>query len=402
MDLTQSWKSISFESEPFTDTWYETRCKDGKTDELLIFTDGSVQDRAGGYGYHIIPGSIYNSLSSLEQPEYDVMCQQNLRQEKLRFDHFRALSSRCSIDFCEVHAIHSALTRLYDWISGATAAHRYSWTRNDILQNRHGIRSVRIVSDSLTVLKWLNGEYIVRDKTMKLFLDEIYWLIAMFDEQLAEWDGVCFQWVHSHVGTRGNEFVDDLAKRGMEDVDPNYRYPVWKYYSKKAVNTEIKQYWRTEMSRLYLEWRIGSFHGSLYRDHDIRRIQGFKKEIARFNRDELRILLSLRTGHCKLPYFMFMEFPGSVTDNQCQYCTEPGTLSHYFLECEWQQQSRMMLIDYLKQQYQMFYDNCTNEKILKCWHPNQMNYYDLGTYVFPPMFLSTDIRMNILAQTILF
>ena len=65
-------------------------------------------------------------------------------------------------------------------IGCATAAHRYSWTRNDILQNRHGIRTVRIVSDSLTVLKWLNGDYIVRDKTMKMFLDEINWLIAVY------------------------------------------------------------------------------------------------------------------------------------------------------------------------------------------------------------------------------
>ena len=95
-----------------------------------------------------------------------------------------------------------------------------------------------------------------------------------------------------------------------------------------------------------------------------------------------------------------MEFPGSVTDNQCRYCTEPGTLIHYFLECEWQKSNRERLIDYIRIQYQAFYDTCTDEKLLRHWRPDHMNYYDLGTYVFPPMFLSTDIRMNILAQAI--
>ena len=44
-------------------------------------------------------------------------------------------------------------------------------------------------------------------------------MVAMFDEELSGWEGITFQWVHLHAGTRGNEYVDGLAKQGMEKVD---------------------------------------------------------------------------------------------------------------------------------------------------------------------------------------
>ena len=64
----------------------------------------------------------------------------------------------------------------------------------------------------------------------------------MFEETLRSWKTVQFQWVHSHDGSKGNEPVDKLANIGMEWVQPGASNESWKFYTKKAVNTEIPHY----------------------------------------------------------------------------------------------------------------------------------------------------------------
>ena len=122
------------------------------------------------------------------------------------------------------------------------------------MQDKYNISSIRIVSDSLTVLKWLDGTYVVKNKSIKYLLDDIHWMIATFQDELQDWEGIRFQWVNSHQGTRGNEFVDQLAKDGMNLISDKYRYPIWQYFSKKAVNTEIKHYWQEIMEKEYQSW----------------------------------------------------------------------------------------------------------------------------------------------------
>lgn len=90
---------------------------------------------------------------------------------------------------------------------------------------------------------------------MKYLLDDIHWMVAMFNTELQHWGGTIFQWAHSHAGTKGNEYVDQLANEGADMVDRGrYNYPVWKYYSKKAVNAESRQYWEKQMRKAFNEW----------------------------------------------------------------------------------------------------------------------------------------------------
>lgn len=138
---------------------------------------------------------------------------------------------------------------------------------------------------------------------------------------------------HLPMCTSRNEFVDSLANDGMELAQSrgvrNFRHPVWKYYSKKAVNTENKQYWQKRMLSDFNSWKLNTVNGYVYRMAHITKSKHYRREISLLNRDEIRTLLMLRTGHSGLPYFMFHDL-SQGTDDQCILCTCPGTIEHYF------------------------------------------------------------------------
>ena len=174
LDLTPNWKYINFDPVPFTDDSFTKLPRNDGLQELLIFTDGSVESRAGGYGVHMVPSTLYGQWCGRSQDEYNQAMECNLRHQALRMDKSRELSTRCSIDFCEVMAIHTSLSQLWTWIKGQTQVYHFSWDYNDIMRSKFGIKSARIISDSLTVLNWLNGSYQIKNRVMKRFIDEIH------------------------------------------------------------------------------------------------------------------------------------------------------------------------------------------------------------------------------------
>lgn len=113
----------------------------------------------------MLPGAQY-CQPFRDQEHYDISMQ-HTTNGYLRMDGSEDLSTRCSIDYCEAHAIHTVIRRLFEWIQEQTQHCQYSWQCNDIMKKEFGIRSARILTDSQTVLKWLDGTYQAKNKNMK-------------------------------------------------------------------------------------------------------------------------------------------------------------------------------------------------------------------------------------------
>ena len=130
----------------------------GKENEIWIFTDGSVKNGIGGYGYQVIESNEYKKLKDLEFEKYKIES-----KGKQWHELWMWLSRRCSIDFCEAFAIRDAL-------------------RDIILLNEKNekeikkeIKKIRVITDSEVVLKWIKGEYKIRNNTMRDIIEDIKW-----------------------------------------------------------------------------------------------------------------------------------------------------------------------------------------------------------------------------------
>ena len=80
------------------------------------------------------------------------------------------------------------------------------------------------------------------------------------------------------------------------------------------------------------------------------------------------------------------------SSDRCQFCDEPGTIEHYFLECNEFMDSRDNLFNLIRDiyfDYQLEYRKTIN-----------LNLYDLKTYFFPASEFGDDIRLQILRASI--
>ena len=160
------WDWVTLRDEPFTDDhWaddYIRRHGDDQRyrslNDLLMFTDGSVEERRGGYGAYLVPESIYYQLYQLRIKDKrellriaDEQCQEDKDDALFSFLHTmidEPLSERCSIDFCESHAIHDQLRRLYCKLEEQTIQWRtqnMDKTKACPFANEHGIHRILIV-----------------------------------------------------------------------------------------------------------------------------------------------------------------------------------------------------------------------------------------------------------------
>ena len=159
LDLSATWIKPNVTMNSFTDDQVLP------TNALLIFTDGSVDKQASGYGAITISTTDYQQL--LQKP---------LKQAMLHYTTStgypslkESLSQGCSIDFCEAYAIRDILVQLQHDIQTQTQSPGY-------LNNT---KHLMITSDSRVVLGWIDGEYIPKNPQIYNILKDIHWTNAL-------------------------------------------------------------------------------------------------------------------------------------------------------------------------------------------------------------------------------
>jgi ribonuclease HI len=179
-------------------------------------------------------------------------------------------------------------------------------------------KNIYILSDSKAAIKAL-GKYQI---TSKLVWDCHQSLI-----QLARHNRVQLIWVPGHEGIAGNEIADQLARTGSEHLftGPEPACSISIGAAKKAVSN-----WLNRKHTKQWESIIGLKQAKeLITEPSAKRT----RDLLKLNRDQLRWIVGLYTGHCHLNRHLFKM--GLMNDPICERCLEADESATYVLhDCE--------------------------------------------------------------------
>ena len=310
-----------------TDEWLKNN--ENKKDIMYIFTDGSVKDRIGGYGYHMITKNNYIKYLNKDYEEYkkDI--------NKISYKNQEIwLSERSSIEYCEASAIKDSIDHIVQILIYIDTKLEDRPITELKMPETFRFDKIRIISDSETVLKMITGEYKIKDYQMKLIIDSLKWNISILKADYGI--EVKMNWVKAHMGIKGNEYADELAKKGIEwtrqDIGTGYKYKQWKYYSKKAVKTEINQYYNDKEDVEWNKYKNNTKYGKWYKENGIRHMKEMKEEIKLLKRDETRLIIAIRSGHIRLNGYLYNTLKIGNSD-KCTFCNNEEENLKHFMKC---------------------------------------------------------------------
>lgn len=182
-----------------------------------------------------------------------------------------------------------------------------------------GLRGARIyiMSDSQAALKALSNHTF----ESKLVLDCFNAL-----NELGSRNKVTLMWVPGHEGIEGNEIADRLAKEGAESqfIGPEPFCGTNRSHVKSALRL-----WEDRTKSSIWEMLPGLRQSKKFLTFSSRRT----KSLLLLNKQDLRLLTGLLTGHCPLRYHL--KKMGTIEDDNCRLCLEhEETAEHILCSCE--------------------------------------------------------------------
>lgn len=180
------------------------------------------------------------------------------------------------------------------------------------------IRSIAIFTDSQAALKALQSTQVK---------SKLVWECVNALNQLAEYKKVTLVWIPGHEGHKGNEKADELAKQATSEpfIGPQPSFGIAKATAKRSIGT-----WMDKKSIEFWKNVPGQKQAKLFLDRPMPEIT---TEILNKNRETVRKITSMLTGHCKLK--KHMNTIGLSEDNHCRFCDkEPETPYHILCKCQ--------------------------------------------------------------------
>lgn len=172
-----------------------------------------------------------------------------------------------------------------------------------------------ICSDSSSVLGSL------RSFISKSRQDILYEVLQLSTNLVSKGSQVKFMWVPAHVGIRGNEMADKLAKRALLKDTVELQISLSKTEVKSIVWEKINQMWQVRWDREE-------------RGRQLYRIQNSVKgnRLAGGNRREEIVITRLRLGHCLLN--KTLKLMGKHQTGLCEECQVEESVEHVLIECQ--------------------------------------------------------------------
>ena len=132
---------------------------------------------------------------------------------------------------------------------------------------------------------------------------------------------VVFAWVPSHVGVRGNEIVDQIAKDGRTGALVELNVPREIKDEFVHIDMHIQSLWQQEYNH--------SKQGAAYRA--LESAVSEKVKFSHKNRNKETKLTRLRLGKCSLK--KYLHDIKAHPDGLCSNCQLPETIEHLLIDC---------------------------------------------------------------------
>ena len=212
--------------------------------------------------------------------------------EELEYGHAARLTDGISIYAAELTAIQMAI----DWL----------------LNSANLTQDVVIFTDSLSSVQSFSS---CRSTSQPIIFDRA--LTSVYQLQQT----VTFAWIPSHVGIRGNEAVDRLAKLGTERAIVDINLPLEFHQEKAEIDDYILGLWQTQYDN--------DASGAFYRAIEPK-VNGHVKYSSQ-NKSKERMITRLRFGKCLLN--KCLQEIKKHPDGRCGCCGRDETVEHLLLEC---------------------------------------------------------------------
>ena len=195
----------------------------------------------------------------------------------------------------------------------------------ECLDKKYEHKNILILSDSQAGIKALESNRI----NSKLVWSCLQSLIT-----LSQSNKVTLMWVPGHMGIKGNEKADEMARKGsaIDFIGPGPACMV-PMCTIKLMNQELM------MNQMNDRWRVNPHKNKFITNYSKER----SEELLKMNSNQIRIIVGLLTGHCKLN--KHLKTMRLTQDSLCRFCRrEAETSEHILCDCEVLERRRMIYI----------------------------------------------------------
>ena len=179
----------------------------------------------------------------------------------------------------------------------------------DMIESMRSNDRFVIISDSMSILQALHG----RKWENPIVLD----ILTRVHNMIADGKTVCFVWVPSHIGIRGNTQADAAAK--VARLFPDVGFKVSHSDLKQQINSFMKSRWQ-------LAWDSETRN----KLHRIQPGVGTSVSVRGLSRREERTVHRVRIGHTYLTHAYLLR---SEAPPICTACQMPLTIEHILISC---------------------------------------------------------------------
>ena len=322
-------------SDILQETWQQQYMKDNQRSFLKStrpyleqITEGSAKERISGIPpWHLTPPEVDTSTHDLfkKKESSDLVMRalaienmSNTDEDALQIftDGLKDGRGRVGAAFYAPQRNHEESYRLTDHAATYTAeliairqALQYLKTEKT--------KSVVIYSDSLCALQALERR---ESKSRPNLIREV---LELNHDINTAGTTIRFHWIPSHVGLKGNERANSLAKEALDQ--PAVQINISK--ERLEMYNQIDDISRTRWQKQWDEGFVGRHYYAIQRE------VGKETRLSeRMNRREETITTRLRLGRCRLNYYLHAM--RCHPDGTCDACGQQETIRHLLMECQ--------------------------------------------------------------------